>query len=98
MHVAPIHFNSLPVSGGLLSFRKCDTPTDMRIAMNHHPIINNKCSHCEKFRLAYEVIDGVCSWASPVRKPGPSQEVIQKAVQDMEKRKLVTRGHHGWNK
>jgi hypothetical protein len=66
--------------------------------MNHHPIINGKCNHCEKFRLAYEVIDGVCSWAFPVRKPRPSQEVIQKAVQDMEKRKLVTRGHHGWNK
>ena len=69
-----------------------------REEVNHHPIVNGKCQHCEKFRLAYEVIDGVCSWAFPVREPKPSAAVIQKAIDDMDKRKLVTRGHHGWNK
>lgn len=66
--------------------------------MNHHQIIDGKCKHCEVFRLSYELVDGVCSRSLPRQELKPSVEVIQKAVEDMEKKKLVTKGRHGWNK
>lgn len=66
--------------------------------MNHHQITNGKCEHCESFRLPYELIDGVCSRSLPRVERKPSPETIGKAVADMAKRKLVTKGRPGWNK
>lgn len=66
--------------------------------MNYHEITNGKCEHCEAFRLPHEVVDGVCSRSLPRREKKPSAAIIQKAVEDMQKRQLVTKGRTGWNK
>ena len=68
--------------------------------MNYHEIVDGHCAHCDKFRLSYEIVNGLCSRSKAIRKlvHKPSIETIKEHEKLIKMKKRPQRSVPGWNK